>query len=41
MGCDCRVLVEDGPDPAADVARTRAFLHDFDRRLSRFRPAAS
>jgi thiamine biosynthesis lipoprotein len=43
MGCDVRLIVGDPLDPAAPgpaeaVADARAWLEDFDHRLSRFRP---
>jgi thiamine biosynthesis lipoprotein len=38
MGCDMRVLVEDGADPAAAARAARARLEAIDARLSRFRP---
>lgn len=38
MGCDMRVLVEDGADPHAEAAAARARLEAIDARLSRFRP---
>ena len=37
MGCDMRLLVEDGPDPHAAAAAARARLDAIDARLSRFR----
>jgi thiamine biosynthesis lipoprotein len=37
MGCDMRLLVEDGPDPHAAAAAARARLEEIDARLSRFR----
>lgn len=37
MGCDMRVLVEDGPDPAAAARAVRERLETTDARLSRFR----
>jgi thiamine biosynthesis lipoprotein len=38
MGCDMRLLVEDGEDPHAAAADARARLDAIDARLSRFRP---
>ncbi|HEX8741790.1 MAG TPA: FAD:protein FMN transferase [Thermoleophilaceae bacterium] len=37
MGCDMRVLVEDGPDPRGAARAARARLDAIDARLSRFR----
>lgn len=37
MGCDMRVLVEDGPDPHAAARAARGQLESIDARLSRFR----
>jgi thiamine biosynthesis lipoprotein len=38
MGCDMRVLVEDGPDPHAAARTVQNQLGSIDARLSRFRP---
>jgi FAD:protein FMN transferase len=40
MGCDMRVLVEDGADPHAAAAAAKASLEAIDARLSRFRPGS-
>jgi thiamine biosynthesis lipoprotein len=40
MGCDVRVLVEDRRDADAPAATARAFLHRFDRTLTRFDPGS-
>jgi thiamine biosynthesis lipoprotein len=40
MGCDMRVLVEDGPDPHGDARNARSQLRLIDARLSRFRPGS-
>ena len=41
MGTEVRLLVGPGAEPAADAAaRVRAWLGDFDRRLSRFSPSS-